>query len=84
MTCPKEHTVGKLYVSTHPCFMPMMNKIAPGIWKPTDSTHEIKANVPMLLLDIPAVPKYIGIFLYEDQLVEIPWEYVFPVRQEEP
>lgn len=84
MTCPKEHKVGNLYVSTHPCYMPTMNKIASGVWKPTDFTCEIKAYIPMLLLDIPQVPKYIGIFLYKDQTVEIPWEYVFPIQPEEP
>jgi len=83
MICPKEHTVGNLYVSTHPCFMPTMNKIASGIWKPTDSTHEIKAYIPMLLVDIPEIPKFIGIFLYNEQLVEIPWVYVCPFLPEE-
>ncbi len=83
MTCPKEHTVGNLYMSVRSCLRPTARKNF-AIWEPTETRIEIKAHVPMLLAALGVPNKHFGIFLYNEQLVEIPWVYVCPFLPEEP
>ena len=83
MTCPKEHTVGNLYVSTTMDIWPTARKHF-AIWEPTTVRIEIKANVPMMLVALGAPNHHYGIFLYGEQVVEIPWVYVYPFLPEEP
>lgn len=83
MACPKKHTVGNFYASTTSGLRSTVRKNS-AIWEPTTVRIEIKANVPMLLAALGAPNKYFGIFLYNEQLVEIPWVYVYPFLPEEP
>ena len=75
MTCPKEHIVGNLYTCITPLARPGVEKNS-AIWKPTEFLHLVKANVPMILAAIGVPNNHFGIFLYNEQLVEIPWIHV--------